>query len=301
MPSFASGNPLTQNQSQPFPEFCKSSRSLTATLLPARYTSFVNAPLLHIQNLSIVRGATTLLDQVTWRVGRGEHWVILGPGGYGKTSLLKARTGYLTPSSGEIELLGHHCGRSDWRELRLRIGLVTSALQASVPPDGPALETVVNGKYAQLDLWMDVTPADRRVAHQLLHFVSSDQLADRLWGQLSQDERQHILIARGLMAKPKLLILDESCAGLDPVARARFLGFINALARTPRGPALMLVTHHVEEITSGFTRTLVLAAGRVVATGPAQTVLTSRTLSRAFGAPVRLSCRRDSLHLKVRA
>lgn len=259
-----------------------------------------SAPLLDLHGLTVIRGRTTLLNDVSWRIEPGEHWVILGPNGCGKTSLLKALTGYLTPSSGEIELLGQRYGESDWRDLRLQIGLVTSALQASVPPDEPALETVVSGKYAQLDLWMKLTPADRRAARKLLRFVNAGKLSERLWGQLSQGERQRILIARALMAKPKLLILDEPCAGLDPVARAHFLGFINELARTTRGPALVLVTHHVEEITSGFTHALVLAAGRVAATGPAKAVLTSRTLSHAFGAPVRLSRKRDGLHLSVR-
>ena len=249
----------------------------------------VSASLLHIQNLSIVRGTTTLLDRVTWRVARGEHWVILGPNGCGKTSLLKALTAYLTPSSGEIELLGEHYGESDWRELRLHIGLVTSALQASVPPDEPALETVVSGKYAQLDLWMKLTPADRRAALKLLRFVGAGALSERLWGQLSQGERQRILIARALMAKPKLLILDEPCSGLDPVAREQFLQFIEALARQPRGPALVLVTHHVEEITPGFTHALLLKTGRVHASGPHATTLTSANLSAIFSVPLRLS------------
>jgi iron complex transport system ATP-binding protein len=211
------------------------------------------ACLLNVQNLSIHRDRTTLLRDIAWRMESGEHWVILGPNGCGKTSLLKALTGYLTPSSGEIELLNQHYGASDWRDLRLQVGLVTSALQASVPPDEPALETVVSGKYAQLDLWMEITPADRRAALKLLRFTGAGKLPRRLWGQLSQGERQRILIARALMAKPKLLILDEPCAGLDPVAREQFLQFVESLARQPRGPALVLVTHHVEEITPGFT------------------------------------------------
>jgi iron complex transport system ATP-binding protein len=259
------------------------------------------APLLDLHGLTVTRDRTTLLQNVDWRVEVGEHWVILGPNGCGKTSLLKALTAYLTPSAGEIELLGKRYGESDWRELRLHIGLVTSALQASVPPDEPALETVVSGKYAQLDLWMKLTPADRRAALKLMRFVGADKLTERLWGQLSQGERQRILIARALMSKPKLLILDEPCSGLDPVAREHFLQFVESLSRQPRGPALVLVTHHVEEITPGFTHALVLAAGRVVATGPAKTVLTSRILSHAFGANVRLSRKRDGLHLSVRS
>lgn len=260
----------------------------------------MSTPLLHIRDLRIERNVTTLLDGVSWRVERGEHWAILGPNGCGKTSLLKSLTGYLTPSAGEIELLGEHYGETDWRELRLHVGLVTSALQASVPPDEPALETVVSGKYAQLDLWMDVTPADRRAAMKLLRFVGAGKLPERLWGQLSQGERQRILIARALMANPKLLILDEPCAGLDPVAREQFLNFVESLARQPRGPALVLVTHHVEEITPGFTHALLLRAGRVHASGPRATTLTSANLSAIFDAPIRLGRAGDRLRLSFK-
>jgi iron complex transport system ATP-binding protein len=265
--------------------------------MPARSTS----PLLHVCGLTVMRNKTTLLNNVSWQVKHGEHWVILGPNGCGKTSLLKALTGYLSPSVGEIELLGEHYGRSDWRELRLQIGLVTSALQASVPLDEPALETVISGKYAQLDLWMKITPADRRAGLKFLRLTGAGALPERLWGQLSQGERQRVLIARALMARPKLLILDEPCAGLDPVARARFLQFIEHLSRTPRAPTLVLVTHHVEEITPAFTHALILAAGKVVTAGPATSALTSRTLSQAFGEPVRLARKRGSYRLDVRA
>lgn len=247
------------------------------------------APLLDLQKLTVTRGRTTLLSDVSWRIEPGEHWVILGPNGCGKTSLLKSLTAYLTPSSGEIDLLGQRYGESDWRDLRLHIGLVTSALQASVPPDEPALETVVSGKYAQLDLWMKLTPADRRAAMKLLRFVGAGKLPERLWGQLSQGERQRILIARALMAKPKLLILDEPCAGLDPVSREHFLKFVESLARQPRGPALVLVTHHVEEITPGFTHALLLKAGRVHTSGLRTKTLTSANLSAIFDAPLSLS------------
>lgn len=259
------------------------------------------SPLLHIENLTVERGVTTLLNAVSWSVAPGEHWVILGPNGCGKTSLLKALTGYLTPSAGNIGLLGETYGESDWRDLRLQVGIVTSALQAAVPQDEPALETVVSGKYAQLDLWMDVTPADRRAAQKLLRFVGARKLAERLWGQLSQGERQRILIARALMAKPKLLILDEPCSGLDPVAREQFLHFIETLARKPKSPALVLVTHHVEEITPAFTHALLLKTGRVAVSGPIGTTLTSKNLSAIFDTPVKLSRRQGRLGLALPA
>ena len=258
------------------------------------------SPILEVQGLRVQRGTTTILDRVDWRVGRGEHWVILGANGSGKTSLLRALTGYLAPTAGDIRLLGEHFGESDWRELRLHIGVVTSSFAALVPVCEPALDTVVSGKFAQLDLWARVTPADRAAARRLLRLVRAGHLARREWRHLSQGARQRVLIARALMARPRLLILDEPCAGLDPAAREDFLRLVENLTRRRRGPALVLVTHHVEEITPGFTHALLLKGGRVLATGTRRRVLTSANLSRVFAARVRLSRSGRNLRLAIR-
>jgi iron complex transport system ATP-binding protein len=246
------------------------------------------ADILTVSGLRIERGRTEILRGVDWRVRRGEHWVILGPNGCGKTSLLKAITGYLSPSAGQVALLGQTYGESDWRDLRLQVGLVTSALQASIPPAETALETVVSGRYAQLDLWAHPTRAETAEARRLLRFVGATPLAAREWTHLSQGERQRILIARSLMARPRLLILDEPCAGLDPVAREEFLWFVDGLARRRGGPALVLVTHHAEEIMPAFTHALLLREGRVFASGPRPKMVTTRRLSGAFGARIRV-------------
>lgn len=245
-------------------------------------------PVLEVSGLRVERGHTTILRGVDWRVERGEHWVILGANGSGKTSLLKALTGFLSPTSGEFSVLGRRYGAADWRELRLHIGVVTSAFTASIPPSEVTLDTVVSGKYAQLDLWHAGTRADRVGARRLLRSVGLAHLAEREWAYLSQGERQRVLIARSLMARPQLLILDEPCAGLDPVAREKFLRFVEKLARRRGAPALVLVTHHVEEITPAFTHALMLRAGRVVVAGARETVLTSANLSETFRAPMRL-------------
>jgi iron complex transport system ATP-binding protein len=167
------------------------------------------APLLSVRQLTIRRGRVQILRDVSWTVRRGEHWVILGPNGSGKTSLLSALTGYLMPTSGELELLGQRYGESDWRELRKHIGLVSSSIRQRMPDDEPAVETVVSGKYAMIDFWGQTTPAEIRAARRLLAGLECASLADRPWGVLSQGERQRVLIARALMAKPRLLIIDE--------------------------------------------------------------------------------------------
>jgi iron complex transport system ATP-binding protein len=245
-------------------------------------------PVLEVTGLRVERGNTTILRHVDWRVARGEHWVILGANGSGKTSLLKALTGFLSPTDGEFSVLGRRYGAADWRELRLHIGVVTSAFTASIPLSEVTLDTVISGKYAQLDLWHAGTRADRVSALRLLRSVGLARIAHREWAYLSQGERQRVLIARALMAHPQLLILDEPCAGLDPVAREKFLRFLETLARRRRGPALVLVTHHVEEITPAFTHALMLRTGRVVAAGPRAEVLTSAHLSATFRARLRL-------------
>lgn len=246
-------------------------------------------PILDIRNLRLERGDTIIIDGIDWRVERGQHWVILGPNGSGKTTLLAALTGYAIPTDGDIQLLGETYGESHWPDLRKKIGLVSSTLNKLMAPDEPALETVISGKYAMIDLWQKPTPDDRCKAHVILKHIECAALTDRPWLFLSQGERQRILIGRALMAQPKLLILDEPCAGLDPVAREHFLQFLNRLAHQRAGPALVFATHHVEEIMPTFTHALLLKEGRVSATGKMKTTLTSRNLSETFGTPLQLA------------
>ena len=244
--------------------------------------------ILSVSGLTIRRGQIVILDDVHWHVECNQHWVILGSNGSGKTSLLSALTGYLTPSAGEVEVLGHRYGQTDWRELRRRLGLVSSAIRQRIPDDEPALETVVSGKFAMIDFWGKMTPADRRRAARILRQIECEPLASRPWLYLSQGERQRILIGRALMAKPAILILDEPCAGLDPAARERFLQFLQRLGQQKNAPTLVLVTHHVEEIMPVFSHVLILKSAKVMKSGNRKSVLTSAALSAAFGETARL-------------
>jgi iron complex transport system ATP-binding protein len=241
-----------------------------------------------VENLRVERDGTVILNDVSWRVQRGEHWVILGANGSGKTSLLNALTGYLMPTAGEISLLGETYGQSDWRELRKKIGLVSSSVRQMMSDGEPALETVASGKYAMIDFWGRVTRTEKAEASRLLKQVECGYLAERPWSVLSQGERQRVLVARALMAKPRVLILDEPCAGLDPAAREHFLQFLQRLGAQKKSPTLVLVTHHVEEIMPVFSRVLILKDGRLLAAGEKPDVLNSKNLSTAFGAQMRL-------------
>lgn len=257
--------------------------------------------ILSVDGLRIERDGTVILDDLNWRVQRGEHWVILGANGSGKTSLLSALTGYLMPTAGEISLLGETYGQSDWRELRKKVGLVSSSVRQLMADGEPALETVASGKYAMIDFWGRVTRAEKAAASRLLRSVECEYLAERAWGVLSQGERQRVLVARALMARPRVLILDEPCAGLDPAAREHFLQFLQRLGARKNSPTLVLVTHHVEEIMPVFSSVLILKAGRVLAAGKKPDVLHSKNLSRAFGTPMRLLRKGNRYALKVTA
>lgn len=244
--------------------------------------------ILEVSGLRVQRGKTVIVENICWRVDRGEHWVILGANGSGKTSLLSALTGYLMPTAGEITLLGHRYGHSDWRELRRKIGIVSSSIRQRMSNAEPALETVISGKYAMIDFWGRATKADVIEAHRLLTRLECKHLADRPWEVLSQGERQRVLIGRALMAHPRLLILDEPCAGLDPAAREHFLQFLHRLGETKNSPTLLLVTHHVEEIMPAFSHVLLLKTGRVLAAGKKSEVLTGKKLSATFASRLRL-------------
>ena len=259
------------------------------------------SPILKVASLGITRDGLNILDDVSWAVGKGEHWVILGANGSGKTSLLSALTGYLTPTRGEVEVLGQRYGSSDWRQLRTAIGIVSSSVRQMMHDDEPALDSVISGKFAMIDFWGKSTAADRARAMRILRQVECERLAARPWRVLSQGERQRVLIGRALMGNPRLLILDEPCSGLDPVSREHFLAFIQRLGGRRNSPALILVTHHVEEIVPIFSHVLLLKGGRVLAAGAREGVLASGPLGETFGAKVVLRRQGGRYQLAIRS
>jgi iron complex transport system ATP-binding protein len=242
-----------------------------------------------MRDVAVRRGAATLLDSVNWQVELDERWIVLGPNGAGKTTLLRLAGAELYPSSGVVEVLGERLGRTDVFELRPRIGFCSAAVAGRVPGQELVRDLVVSAGYAVLGRWRErYESVDTGRADALLTAFGVAPLAGRRFDTLSEGERKRVLIARGLMADPELLLLDEPAAGLDLSGREDLVALLAALALDPDSPALVLVTHHVEEIPPGFTHVLLMREGAVVAQGLLDEALTSASLSATFGQPLAL-------------
>jgi iron complex transport system ATP-binding protein len=245
--------------------------------------------------VTVRRGTTHLLRDVSWRVELDERWVVLGPNGAGKTTLLNLAVGLLHPTSGVVHILGERLGRTDVSELRTRIGLATIALADRVPPDETVHNVVVTASWAVVGRSFLAAgreryePVDEIRARALLDQMGVAPLAERPYGTLSEGERKRVLLARALMTDPELLLLDEPAAGLDLGAREDLVQRLAELAFDPDAPAIVLVTHHVEEIPPGFTHALLLREGTVVAQGLLADTVTGENLSKTFGLPLRVS------------
>jgi iron complex transport system ATP-binding protein len=251
-------------------------------------TDDVDADLLiDFRGVMLRRGDRLLVGPVDWQVELDERWVVIGPNGAGKTSLLRIAAAMEYPSGGTATVLGERLGRVDMAELRQRVGLSSSALAQRVPDSELVRDLVVSAGYAVLGRWResyDDVDYDRAV--DTLESVGAEHLTDRTYGTLSEGDRKRVLIARALMTDPELLLLDEPAAGLDLGGREELVARLSDLAADPDSPALVLVTHHVEEIPPGFSHCLILSEGQVVAAGLLNDVMTAENLSTAFGQSI---------------
>ena len=242
---------------------------------------------LEFAGVSVVRGDTTLLDDISWEVEEGQRWVILGPNGAGKTTLLQLAAGRIHPTTGVAGVLGEVLGAVDVFELRPRIGLCSAAVAERLPADEVVRDVVVTAAYGIVGRWRETyATLDQARALELLEALGAAHLSERAFGTLSEGERKRVQIARALMTDPELMLLDEPAAGLDLGGREDLVARLGALAADVEAPALVLVTHHVEEIPPWFTDVLLMREGRVVAAGPIEITLTAANLSTTFGLPL---------------
>lgn len=245
---------------------------------------------LEFSDVVVRRNARDIVSHLNWTVNDDERWVILGPNGAGKTTVLQLADTIVHPTSGTVAILGERLGRTDVFELRPRIGFASSAMAKRVPPTERVLDVVMTAAYAVLGRWReDYDDVDERRALRVLAEWKLDELADRTFDTLSDGEQKRVQIARAVMTDPELLLLDEPSASLDLGAREELLALLGGYAQAPSTPAMIMVTHHVEEIPVGFTHALLLRDGAAVAQGPLGATLTADNLTRTFGLPVVLT------------
>ncbi len=232
------------------------------------------------------RDSRTILNHINWTIQKGENWALVGLNGSGKTSLLKIIAGTMWPSKGEVWVLNQRFGNTDLRKLRRSIGWVSNALHEQIHGEEPVLDIVISGKFASFGIYEKVEKEDVEYATTILKQLKIDHFKDCPFFQLSQGEKQKVLIARALMAKPGLLILDEPCNGLDVLARENLLQTIQHMGENPEGPSIVYVTHHIEEIVPTISKVILLKKGQVLAQGNRDDILTSQQLSECFSTRV---------------
>jgi ABC-type molybdenum transport system, ATPase component/photorepair protein PhrA len=261
-------------------------------------------PLLEIDDATVLRGGRPVLDRFSLRVEAGRHTAILGANGSGKSTLVQliARQLYpLAPDNGRSPV--RVFGRTHWSvaELRGLLGIVSPALQNDYTSDAPleVFEAVVSGFFAARGLGLDhrVSEGMHERARTALEQLGAGHLIGRAMASLSTGEARRVLIARALVHRPRALLLDEPCAGLDPASRRRFLESLRALARG--GTTLLLVTHHVEEILPEIGQVLLLKDGRVLCLGDKGATLTDAALGETFGLPIRVTRHGEWYHAAV--
>jgi iron complex transport system ATP-binding protein len=242
-----------------------------------------------LSEVSVMRPGKMLLGNVSWTVQENERWVVLGPNGAGKTTLLQIIGASMHPTVGTVDILGERLGQVDLFELRTRIGHTSTKVADRIPPAESVRDVVLSAAYAVTGRWREeYDEHDHARAEQIMGEWGVAPLAGRTFGTLSEGERKRVLIARALMTDPELLLLDEPGAGLDLGAREDLLASLETLAHDDDAPALVMVSHHVEEIPIGFTHVLLLRDGTIVAQGPIAEALTADNLSATFGQRIHL-------------
>ncbi|TYU64037.1 ABC transporter ATP-binding protein [Listeria monocytogenes] len=240
------------------------------------------------ENVYLKRDNKTILSDINWVVNEKENWAILGLNGSGKTTLLQLLNGYLWPSSGRLQVLGHIFGQTLLPELRKSIGWVSNALDHQLKDYELSEQIVLSGKFASIGIYAKVTADELALAKKWLIDCGGISLIGKPYKILSQGERQIVLIARALMASPKLLILDEPCNGLDLFAKERLLERIKKIAELPESPTMLFVTHHTEEILPCFDNIILLRDGEITHHGKTENLLTEEVLQDFYQKPVEL-------------
>ncbi len=242
-----------------------------------------NSYLIRIRNATVFLKDQRVLNAIDWTVGEKENWAVVGNNGSGKTTLLKLLFGELLPVEGGTV---HWFGSDAWHglfEIRRQVGFVSAEYQESYDQNVTGLEVVESGFFSSIGLWQKVPARQKQSAEGQMQFLGIAHLARRRFRSLSYGEARRVLLARALVNRPRLLILDEPCSGLDIPTRELFLATLQKLSKRTR---LIYVTHHIEEILPAITHILYLKNGQVVDQGSKERLLQDAVLSRVLGCKV---------------
>ncbi len=250
-------------------------------------------------DVSLQKNKQLILSSIDWEIKTNEHWAILGLNGSGKTSLLNILNGYHFPTTGEVTVLGNLFGKTNLPELRKQIGFVSSSLDrfADIINNETVERVVVSGKFASFSLHELVSKSDWERASKLLSELRLSNLSGKLFNLLSQGEQRRVLIARTLMSKPKILILDEPCSGLDVRSREEVLLLVKEIIKSDCH--VIYVTHHIEELVPEISHVLLLHNGKIIHSGTKESSLTDAFLTETFEVPVKVSWENERPSLTI--
>ncbi|MCX7881762.1 MAG: ATP-binding cassette domain-containing protein [Brevinematales bacterium] len=242
--------------------------------------------LFHLEDVSLVLEGQHILSRISWHVKEGEKWVLFGPNGSGKSSLLHVLTGYQMATKGKIWRFGQEDGKSDIRDLRSQIGLINTWVKESMHPGETVLDAIISGRYGWVGMYATPTKEEKEEAFSWLTLLHMQECANRYFGHLSDGEKMRILIARAMMAHPRVLILDEACTHLDILSRELFLFSLETIAQRHPEVGMIMVTHHTEEILPFFEFLHILKGGKTLYQGKLAEGMSPKILSEALGVDV---------------
>ena len=242
---------------------------------------------LNLSHVSLQRGDTQVLSDVSWSTRPRQHWVIVGPNGAGKTTLARVASGRVSPNSGEVSVSDTVLANADPAEVATRIGLASAAVAAKIVPTQSVLDTVRSAAWG-LSVAHDeeYEEVDDQRANALMEIFGVAHLAQREFATLSEGEAQRVLLARALMTDPEVLVLDEPTSGLDLGARELLIAALSEIIKGSKSPQIVLVTHQIEEIPDGVTHCAIMSQGQITHQGPIEDILTGVNLSQVYGMPL---------------
>lgn len=229
-----------------------------------------------------------ILENINWQVNKGQHWVLMGLNGSGKTSLLNILSGNSWPTTGSVTVLGEKFGQTNIPALKKRIGWVSSILTTRLNLYEQVEKIILSGIFSSIGIYQDYGQKEIDQVDQVMALLNIEKLKGHPYNQCSQGQQQLVLIARALVAQPDLLILDEACNGLDLFATEIILDSIRRLSQLDNGPTIIFVTHHADQIIPQIENILLLKDGQIFQQGKTQDVLTKEVLKSFYDQEVQV-------------